>query len=120
MKKILIVDDALFMRSMIRNILIRNNYSVVAEAENGIDAIEKYKQYRPDIVIMDLTMDKMDGLDAMNGIKQFDSKAKMIVCSAMGQNYMVLDAVKLGAIDFVVKPFTEERLLEALKKADLF
>lgn len=117
MKKILIVDDAMFMRTMIKNILKDSDeFLVIAEAENGLEAIEKYKEHSPDIVTLDITMPEMDGLEALKSIMTMDSGAQIIMCSAMGQQGMVLDAIKNGAKDFVVKPFQADRVLEALRK----
>lgn len=116
-KNILIVDDAAFMRMMIKDILTKNGYNVVAEAENGIKAIDKYNETRPDLVLMDITMPEMDGLQALKKIKGADADAKIIMCSAMGQQAMVIDSIQSGAKDFIVKPFQAERVLEAVKKA---
>ena len=115
-KKILIVDDAAFMRMMIKDILTKNGYEVVGEAENGAVAVEKYKDLKPDLVTMDITMPDMDGIAAVREIKSIDSAAKIIMCSAMGQQAMVIDAIQAGAKDFIVKPFQAERVLEAVKK----
>ena len=117
MAKILIVDDAAFMRMMIKNILIKEGYDVVGEAENGAQAVEKYKELNPDLVTMDITMPEMDGISAVIEIKKIDPDAKVIMCSAMGQQAMVVDAIKAGAKDFIIKPFERERVLEALRKA---
>ena len=116
MTRVLIVDDAAFMRMMIKDILEKNGYDVVAEANNGIKAVEMYKKERPDIVTMDITMPDMDGIEAVKAIKEFDPSAKIIMCSAMGQQSMVMDAIRAGAKDFVVKPFQPDRVLEALSK----
>jgi two-component system chemotaxis response regulator CheY len=116
MTRVLIVDDAAFMRMMIKDILEKNGYEVVAEANNGIKAVEMYKRERPDIVTMDITMPDMDGIEAVKAIKEFDPSAKIIMCSAMGQQSMVMDAIRAGAKDFVVKPFQPDRVLEALSK----
>jgi len=116
MAKILIVDDAAFMRMMIKDILEKNGYQVVGEANNGIKAVELYKKERPDIVTMDITMPDMDGIEAVKAIKAFDPAAKIIMCSAMGQQTMVMDAIKAGARDFIVKPFQPDRVLEAIRK----
>ncbi|MDN5293743.1 MAG: two-component system, chemotaxis family, chemotaxis protein CheY [Eubacteriales bacterium] len=115
-KKVLIVDDAAFMRMMIRDILERHGYEVVGEAENGEQAVEMYKKLRPDLVTMDITMPEMDGITAVKEIMKFDPKAKIIMCSAMGQQAMVIDAIQAGARDFIVKPFQPERVLEAVTK----
>ncbi len=116
-KNILIVDDAAFMRMMIKDILTKNGYNVIAEAENGLKAIERYNETKPDLVLMDITMPEMDGLQALKKIKGADTSAKIIMCSAMGQQAMVIDSIQSGAKDFIVKPFQAERVLEAVKKA---
>ncbi len=116
-KNILIVDDAAFMRMMIKDILTKNGYNVIAEAENGLKAIERYNETKPDLVLMDITMPEMDGLQALKKIKGADGSAKIIMCSAMGQQAMVIDSIQSGAKDFIVKPFQAERVLEAVKKA---
>jgi two-component system chemotaxis response regulator CheY len=115
-KNILIVDDAAFMRMMIKDILSKNGYNVVGEAENGIKAIEKYKELTPDLVLMDITMPEMDGIEAVKNIKQVDSNAKIVMCSAMGQQAMVIESIQAGAKDFIVKPFQADRVLEAVRK----
>ena len=116
MAKILLVDDAAFMRMMIRDILEQNGFHVVAEAKDGMSAIEQYKKYKPDIVTMDITMPDMDGIKAVEEIKKIDSCAKIIMCTAMGQQAMVIDAIRAGAKDFIVKPFEESQVLEAINK----
>ena len=116
MAKILIVDDAAFMRMMIKDILTKNGYEVVGEAANGIQAVELYKANQPDLVTMDITMPEMDGIEAVKQIKAINPAAKVIMCSAMGQQSMVMDAIKAGASDFIVKPFQADRVLEAVKK----
>jgi two-component system chemotaxis response regulator CheY len=115
-KSILIVDDAAFMRMMIKDILSKNGYTVVGEAENGIKAVEKYKELQPDLVIMDITMPEMDGIQSVKHIKELNPEAKIIMCSAMGQQAMVIESIQAGARDFIVKPFQAERVLEAVKK----
>ncbi|ATH72204.1 response regulator [Bacillus altitudinis] len=114
--KVLIVDDAAFMRMMIKDILVKNGFDVVGEAENGAQAVEKFKETSPDLVTMDITMPEMDGITALKEIKQFDASAKIIMCSAMGQQSMVIDAIQAGAKDFIVKPFQADRVLEAINK----
>ena len=116
MAKILIVDDAAFMRMMIKDILTKNGYEVAAEAENGQKAVEKYTEARPDLVLMDITMPEMDGIQSLKKIKELDPAANVIMCSAMGQQAMVIEAIQSGAKDFIVKPFQAERVLEAVKK----
>ena len=113
----LIVDDAAFMRMMIKDILTKNGYDVVGEAENGQVAVEKYRDLKPDLVTMDITMPEMDGIAAVKEIKSQDPAARVIMCSAMGQQAMVIDAIQAGAKDFIVKPFQPERVLEAVSKA---
>ena len=115
-KNILICDDAAFMRMMIKDILTKNGYNVVGEAENGVKAIDAYQEHNPDLVLMDITMPEMDGIDALKGIREKDPNACVIMCSAMGQQAMVIEAIQSGAKDFIVKPFQAERVLEAVKK----
>jgi two-component system, chemotaxis family, chemotaxis protein CheY len=116
MARVLIVDDAAFMRMMLKDILTKNGFQVVGEAPNGLKAVELYKAEKPDVVTLDITMPEMDGIQALKEIKTFDPNAKVIMCSAMGQQAMVMEAIKSGAKDFVVKPFQPERVLESLKK----
>lgn len=116
-KKILIVDDAAFMRMMIKDILVKNGYDVVGEAQDGAEAIEKFKELEPDLVTMDITMPEKDGIAALKEIKAMDSNAMIIMCSAMGQQAMVIDAIQAGAKDFIVKPFQADRVIEAIEKA---
>jgi len=115
-KRILIVDDAAFMRMMIKDVLTKNGYEVCGEAENGAVAVEKYKELAPDLVIMDITMPVVNGIDALRAIKTIDKNAKIIMCSAMGQQGMVIEAIQAGARDFIVKPFQAHRIIEAVKK----
>lgn len=114
---ILLVDDAAFMRMMIKDILSKNGFEVLGEAENGAKAIEKYKELNPDLVIMDITMPEVDGIQAVKSIKEINPDAKIIMCSAMGQQAMVIEAIQAGAKDFIVKPFQADRVIEAVKKA---
>ncbi len=115
-KNILVCDDAAFMRMMIKDILTKNGYNVAGEAENGLKAIEKFNATKPDLVLMDITMPEMDGIQALKKIKELDPAANVIMCSAMGQQAMVIEAIQSGAKDFIVKPFQAERVLEAVKK----
>lgn len=115
--KVLIVDDAAFMRMMIKDILSKNGFEVVGEAENGAKAVEKFQELRPDLTTMDITMPEMDGITAVKEIKKIDPAAKVIMCSAMGQQAMVIEAIQSGARDFIVKPFQPDRVLEAVRKA---
>ncbi|MBQ9867003.1 MAG: response regulator [Lachnospiraceae bacterium] len=116
MAKILVVDDAAFMRMMIKDILTKNGYEVAGEAENGVVAVSKYTELKPDLVLMDITMPEKDGIQALKDIKANDSSAKVIMCSAMGQQAMVIEAIQSGAKDFIVKPFQADRVIEAVKK----
>lgn len=115
MAKILVVDDASFMRMMLKDILTRMGHEVV-EADNGKHAIEQYKATSPDLVTLDITMPEMDGIAALQEIMQFDPQATCIMCSAMGQQAMVVEAIQSGAKDFIVKPFKAERVQETIKK----
>ena len=115
-KNILICDDAAFMRMMIKDILTKNGYNVEGEAENGAIAVEKYKELHPDLTLMDITMPEMDGINALKNIRATDAGANVIMCSAMGQQAMVIESIQAGAKDFIVKPFQADRVLEAVKK----
>lgn len=116
MKKILIVDDAEFMRMALRRILESNGFEVVAEAENGQIGVEKYKQHQPDIVTMDITMPEMTGIEALKAIRAYDPQAKVIMVSAMGQEVFVREAVISGAKTFIVKPFKEDLVIKSINK----
>ncbi len=116
MKKVLIVDDAAFMRLSLRTILEQNGFDVVGEAENGVVAIDKYKELKPEVVTMDITMPEMDGVQALRAIKSIDSQAKVIMISALGQESHVKEAVMMGAKGFIVKPWKDDYLIETLKK----
>lgn len=114
----MVVDDAAFMRMTLKNSLEAEDFEVVAEAENGKQAVEKYKNENPDLVTMDITMPEMDGLEATKEIiNNLDSEAKIIMVSAMGQQKMVIEAIEAGAQDFIVKPFDDDRIMEAVNKA---
>lgn len=117
MYKVLVVDDAMFMRAMLKDILTKGGYEVVGEASNGNEAVSMYKELQPDIVTLDITMPVMTGLDALKAIREFDPDAKCIMCSAMGQQNMVIEAIQNGAKDFIVKPFQSERVMVALSNA---
>ena len=116
MSKILIVDDAAFMRLTIKTILEKNGFEVIGEAKNGLEAIEKYTTLKPDVVTMDITMPEMSGVEAVREIKKKDSKAKVVMVSAMGQESLVREAIISGATSFIVKPFQEEQLVKTLEK----
>jgi two-component system chemotaxis response regulator CheY len=115
-KNILVVDDAAFMRMMIKNILTKEGYNVVGEAENGKVAVNLYEKLKPDLVTMDITMPEMDGIEGVKAIRQMDPEARIIMCSAMGQQSMVMEAIQAGAKDFIVKPFQHERILQAIER----
>ena len=104
------------MRMMIKDILTKNGYNVVGEAENGAKGVEKYNELKPDLVLMDITMPEMDGIQALKTIKASDANALVIMCSAMGQQAMVIESIQAGAKDFIVKPFQADRVIEAVKK----
>ena len=116
MKRVLIVDDASFMRMSIKNMLANYDFEIVGEAENGVMAIEKYKELQPDIVTMDITMPEMDGLEALREIKKIDPGASVVMVSALGQEARMKEAIIYGAKGFIVKPFKEEMLISALSK----
>ena len=119
MAKVLVVDDALFMRKMLIDILKKEGFEICGEAENGKDAIEQYKQLKPDLVTMDIVMPKMDevdGIGAVREIMKIDPQAKIIMVSAMGQHVLVVEAIQAGAKDFITKPFQPSRITEALKR----
>jgi two-component system, chemotaxis family, chemotaxis protein CheY len=116
MARILIVDDAKFMRLTLSNILTKANHEVVGEGENGKEAIELYRKLNPDLVTLDITMPEMSGLDAIKEIKKEFPQAKVIMCSAMGQQKMVVESIEAGAKDFIVKPFDEGRVLDAVNR----
>lgn len=116
MARILIVDDAKFMRLTLSNILMKANHEVVGEGENGREAVEMYRQLHPDLVTLDITMPEMSGLDAIKEIKKEFPQAKVIMCSAMGQQKMVVESIEAGAKDFIVKPFDEGRVLDAINR----
>ncbi len=115
-KKIMLVDDAAFMRMTIKNTLTKAGYTDLLEAGDGQQAVETYNQEHPDLVIMDITMPNMDGIQALQAIKTMDPAAKVIMCSAMGQEAMVVQAIQLGAMDFIVKPFKPDRILQTITK----
>ncbi|MCL2058741.1 MAG: response regulator [Oscillospiraceae bacterium] len=116
-KRILIVDDAAFMRMMLRDILVVKGFEIAGEAENGIEAGAMYKRLRPDLVLMDITMPEMDGIKAVQEILKTDPDARIVMVSAMGQQAMVIQSIKAGAMDFVVKPFHTDRVVDAVNKA---
>lgn len=115
-KSILIADDAAFMRMMLKDILVKSGFNVVAEAANGDEAIAKYSEFTPDLVTMDITMPQKDGISALKEIMKINPSARIIMCSAMGQQAMVIESIQAGAKDFIVKPFKAPRVLESITK----
>lgn len=118
MKRVMIVDDALFMRQMISKILLSEGYDICAEASSGREAVEKYKKFKPDLVTMDIVMpmmEELDGIGAVREIVKFDPAARILICSVMGQQSLVVEAIRAGAKDFVMKPVQPERLVNAVR-----
>ena len=113
---VLVCDDALFMRTMITDILTQAGYEVIGEAETGAQAVERYRQLKPDLVTMDIVMPDMGGIEAVRAICRDSPEAKILMCSAMGQQALVVEAIQAGAKDFVVKPFQPSRVLEAVQR----
>ena len=116
-KTVLVVDDAAFMRATLRDILGRNGYRVVGEARNGVEAVSRYAQLKPDLVTMDIVMPELSGIEAVRRIIAADAGARILICSAMGQQSLVVEAIQAGARDFVIKPFQAFRVLEAAARA---
>ncbi|QTH41474.1 response regulator [Cohnella sp. LGH] len=117
MAKIMVVDDAAFLRAMLKDILVKAGHEVVSEAANGMEAVDKYRALRPDLVTMDITMPVMEGVEALKEIRKIDPSANVVMCSAMGQKNLIIEAIQSGAKDFIVKPFQSNRVLEAVSKA---
>jgi two-component system chemotaxis response regulator CheY len=115
-KRVLITDDAMFMRMTLRNILTQNGFEIAGEAASGREAVELFRQTSPDIVTMDITMPEMDGITALKEIRKIDPAAVVIMCTAMGQKNLVVEAIQAGAKDFIVKPFQPARVVESLQK----
>ncbi|MCL4512606.1 MAG: response regulator [Candidatus Eremiobacteraeota bacterium] len=115
-KRVLVTDDAMFMRLMLKDILTKHGFEVVGEAENGVQAIQKYKELKPDLVTMDIVMPEMDGITAVKSIMTSDPNAKIIMCTAMGQQALVIEAMGAGAKDFIIKPFSPAKVVETLRK----
>ena len=114
--KVLIVDDAAFMRMVIKDILTKNGFEVVGEGADGEDGVQKYKDLKPDLTFMDIVMPKMEGIDALKAIMEYDPNAKVVMCSSIGQQSVVSDAITIGARDFIVKPFDAAKVLEVVQK----
>ena len=117
MARVLVVDDAAFMRKMVSDALAKGGHEVIGEAANGVEAVERYKELAPEVTTLDITMPEKDGISALQDILALDPSAKVVMCSALGQESKVLEAIKSGAKDFVVKPFQPERVLDAITKA---
>ncbi len=115
-KRILVVDDAAVMRFMLSKILTAGGYEVVGESATGADAVKKYKTLKPDLVTMDLTMPEVSGINALKAIRSFDPEAKVIICSAMGQRILINEAMQAGAMDFIIKPFEDYQVLDAVNR----
>jgi two-component system chemotaxis response regulator CheY len=116
MAKVLIVDDAAFMRMMLKNILGKNGHQIVGEAQNGAEGVKKYTELKPDVVTMDIIMPEVNGIEAVRQIMAIDPEAKIVMVSALGQEAMVKEALEAGARDFIVKPFKENKVLEVIEK----
>ena len=114
--KVLIVDDALFMRTMLRNIFVESGFEVIGEAGNGIDAVEKYRVLKPDLTTMDIVMPEKNGIEALKQIMAFDPLARVVMCSALGQESLIIEALEAGARDFIVKPFKPAKVVEVAQK----
>lgn len=115
--RIVLADDLSFMRMVQKEILEEKGYEIAGEASDGIEAVERYMTLKPEVIILDITMPNMNGLDAMHKIFDFDKSAKIIICSALGQQQLIVEAIKAGVKDFIVKPFKPERILSAIEKA---
>lgn len=116
MASVLVVDDAAFMRMTVKRMLEAHGHTMAAEAENGLEAVQKFNEVRPDIVLLDITMPEMNGIEALKQIKEIDENARIIICSTVGQQ-LVAEAIQCGATDFIIKPFEEERLMESIERA---
>ena len=117
MARVLVVDDAAFMRKMVSDALAKGGHEVVGEAGNGVEAVARFQELKPDLMTLDITMPEKDGLTALAEIVAADPSARVVMCSALGQEAKVLEAIKLGAKDFVVKPFQPDRIQQAIEKA---
>lgn len=117
MATVMIVDDSAFMRILLKDLIQAAGYQVAAEAENGFVAVEAYTRTRPEVVLMNIVMPEMNGIEALKRIKNIDQRARVIMCSAMGNSYNVVESIQAGAVDFIVKPFEQGRIEESLKRA---
>jgi two-component system chemotaxis response regulator CheY len=116
-KRILIVDDAMIIRMILKKILTEAGFEVAGEASTGAEGVRKYRELTPDLVTMDITMPEMGGINALKAIREFDPHAKVVICSAMGQKALIIDAMQAGAVNFIAKPFDEEKVVETITKA---
>lgn len=116
MAKVLVVDDAAFMCLTIKQMLERNGHTMIGQASTGVEAIKQFTELKPELILMDITMPEMNGVEALERIKAIDPKAKIIICSALAQKEMIAKSIELGVEDFIVKPFKEERLIQAIDK----
>jgi len=114
--RVLVVDDALFMRNMLKEVFLKAGYEVVGEAADGLEAVEQFRQLRPDLVTMDIVMPRKSGIEALQEIRKEHPEACIVMCSAMGQESLIIEAVQAGARDFIVKPFKEEKVLEVVRR----
>lgn len=117
MATIMIADDAAFLRAMLKDVLEKAGHEVITEAANGIEAVDKYRAYRPDLVIMDLNMPEMGGIEALETIRQADPGARVVMCTALGHRHLIVDAVRCGALDYILKPFHTERVVDSVERA---
>lgn len=115
-KKVLLVDDSQFMRNILKNILINDGFEICGEASNGLEGISKYKELNPDLVMMDIIMDNMNGITSLKKIKEYDKNANIVMCTSMGQKPMILESIKYGAKDFIVKPFRASQITEVVTR----
>lgn len=115
-KRVLIVDDAIVMRMMIKGILSKSGFEIVGEAQNGLEAVDKYKQLHPDLVTMDVVMPEMDGITAVKEILAHDPSAKIVMCTSMGQQALVVEAIQAGAKSFITKPFQQSKIVDTINK----
>ncbi|MBI4743703.1 MAG: response regulator [Actinobacteria bacterium] len=114
--RVLIVDDAAFMRMMLKDILTKAGYEIVGEAASGLEAVERFKEVKPDLITMDITMPEMDGIEAVRNIRKIDSEVKILMVSAMGQQKLIIESLEAGANDFIVKPFQPAKVIEIIEK----
>lgn len=115
-KRILIADDALFMRALLKKILLESGYSICGEASTGKEAVQMFQILKPDLVTLDITMPELDGISALKQIREYDPTAKVVMCTAMGQKSLIIEAIELGAKDYIIKPFQPDRIVEAFEK----